>query len=412
VFAFAQTSDNYFQYKDYKASADANFNYEFNSSSITNKFLNLYMYGDHIDSLNKQWMFAALHKENSFGADIEGGLTFTVFPDSFAGCTRTGMFFKYNKYYHVDISFTDDLFELFFDGNKRFAGSQAVLGGSSLNVMYYDQIQIGFIKKFSGNRTEHTIGFGIGINNGYLNNYININNGYLFTEANAEYLDLSADYEISRSDTSRNKSSKINGYGASVSLYYSGQNDKNNIFSLELSNLGYIRWNKNSQHFSKDTSIHFEGVAVTDILNIEGNIFDNANTDSVIHEYTSSDTICSYNMMTPATLKITYLYNISDKARIEFGIKKKFFSHYDPYLTLKTQYLPDRRNIISLNFSYGGYSSVNLLENHNMNAGIEYAHDFGRGWIFAAGSNYLNGLIWPYSTTAQGAFVTLKKYFF
>ncbi|MGD0711402.1 MAG: hypothetical protein ABR968_09495, partial [Bacteroidales bacterium] len=108
---------------------------------------------------------------------------------------------------------------------------------------------------------------------------------------------------------------------------------------------------------------------------------------------------------------VSYLYNFSDKTRMQLLIQKYFFSNYDPLFMIKFQFLPTRKNIISLNFNYGGYQSDDIQENHNINLGIEFAHDFGKGLIMLAGTNYLNGFISPYSQTAQGIYFTVKKYF-
>jgi len=407
----AQICDHYFQYNDYKASAGIDASYDFNSTSISNKFFDNFIFGNHITTQDKQWMFANLKPDNTFGADVEGGISFVTFPDTLAGSANMGLFVKYNKYYHADLTFSRDLFELFFDGNKHFAGQEADLSNSSLNVINYEQFQFGILTKFGNSQIKHTFGIGVSINNGYQNTRIDIKDGKLYTDNNAEYLDFSANYDIYRSDTSSGRSNAFKGFGTSANIYYSFITEQKNIFDFELTDFGFIEWNRHSQQFSKDTAFHFEGINVDDILNINGNIFDNANPDSVLNSYTYADTTMRYTMMTPACLKVSYLKNVSDKFRMEFCFKKKFFSHYDPLFMVKTEFLPNKNNIISFNVSYGGYSSADPRINHSGNFGIEYAHNFGKGMVLLAGTNYLNGFIYPYSTTGQGAFITLKKYF-
>ncbi len=384
--------------------------YEFSSNSITTKFLNTYLYSSHIDSLNKQWMFACLKPSNKLGCDLQGGISYVVYPDTFMGKTNMGLFVKYNKYYHVDMSFTRDLCKLFFDGNEQFAGKTANLSNSSLNVINYEQIQIGILEKFGDGKLKHTFGIGLSLNNGYNNSIINIKNGSLYTDPNAEYINFSANYDVFRSDTT-NTTTTFKGLGTSINIYYSFETANKNAFEFELTNLGFLSWGRHSEQLSKDTSIHFNGINVNDILNIQGNVFHNANADSIIHTYTYSKKSSPYTTLTPACLRISYLYHLSEKVRMQFLIQKYFFSNYDPLFMVKFQYLPTRKNIVSLNFNYGGYQGADVLENHNINTGIEYAHDFGKGLIILAGTNYLNGYLWPYSQTGQGIYFTLKKYF-
>jgi len=408
--SIAQFSDHYFNYSNCKAEGGINASYEFSSNSITTKFLNTYLYRTHIDSINKQWMFACLSPNNTLGCDLQGGISYVVFPDTFMGKSNMGLFVKYNKYYHVDMSFTSDLCKLFFDGNDQFAGKTADLSQSSLNVINYEQIQFGILEKFGDGKLKHTFGIGISLNNGYNNSIINIKNGSLYTDPNAEYINFSANYDVFRSDTS-NSSSAFKGIGTSINFYYSFQTANKNTFEFEFTNLGFINWGMYAQQLSKDTSIHFDGVNVNDILNIQGNVFHNANVDSILHKYTYAKKNSRYTTMTPACFKVSYLYNFSSKARTQFLIQKYFFSNYAPLFMVKVHYLPTKRNIISLNFNYGGYQSDDISENHNINPGLEYAHNFGKGLVMIAGTNYLNGYLWPYSQTGQGIYFTIKKYF-
>jgi hypothetical protein len=215
---------------------------------------------------------------------------------------------------------------------------------------------------------------------------------------------------VFRSDSS-NKSAVFKGIGTSVNIYYSFETPNKNTFQFELTNLGFIGWGRHAQQLSKDTSIHFTGVNVTDILNIQGNVFHNANADSILHAYTYSKKSSPYTTLTPACLKLSYTFKFLLKARMQFLIQKYFFSNYAPLFMVKVMYQPTKRNIVSLNFNYGGYQSDDITENHNVNTGLELAHDFGKGLIMIAGTNYLNGYLWQYSQTGQGVYFTIKKYF-
>jgi hypothetical protein len=355
-------------------------------------------------------MFACLRPNNTLGCDLQGGISYVVFPDTFMGNTNMGLFIKYNKYYHVDMSFTRDLCKLFFDGNQQFAGETADLSNSSLNVINYEQIQFGILEKFGEGKLKHTFGIGISLNNGYNNTIVNIKNGSLYTDPNAQYINFSANYNVFRSDTTGSNTA-FKGIGTSINIYYSFETTNKNAFEFELTNLGFIGWGHHGQQLSKDTSIHFNGINVTDILNIQGNVFHNANADSILHAYTYAKKSSPYTTLTPACLKISYLYHLSEKVRMQFLIQKYFFSNYDPLFMVKFMYQPTKRNIISLNFNYGGYQGADVLGNRNINTGIEYAHDFGKGLVMLAGTNYLNGYLWPYSQTGQGIYFTIKKYF-
>ncbi|MFH0866654.1 MAG: DUF5723 family protein [Bacteroidota bacterium] len=406
----AQMENDYFSTGRYKACAYIGANIDLASSSVSNHFMNTFLWKDSIDITTKQWMFDALDKNNVTGFDYNDRLSFITFPDTFAGTTDMGIFVSYGNHYHIDMDVTRDVLKLFYGANTQYKGKTADIGNSSLNLIYYQQLQLGVVSKFGNGRLHHSFGLGISINNGIQNTRINIDHGSIYTEKDAKYIDISAAYEINRSDTSG--SAVYKGFGTSLNIYYSFFTDKKNSFGFSVTDLGFIRWNKNSQQFTKDTAIHFEGVIIDDPLDIEGNIFGNSNPDSVINTYTYADTAMAYFMLTPACFKISYLYNLSDKFRIEGSLIKKLYIHYDLLFMLKALYAFGENNIFSVNINYGGYSGSNPLKSHNINTGIEYAHRFGKGLVINIGTNYLNGFINPYSQTAQGAYVSIKKYFF
>jgi hypothetical protein len=406
----AQVNENIFNLKDYSACADLSGNIDLASLSVSNHFMNTLLFKDHIDSQTKQWMFNALKNKNTLGFDLNENISYIVFPDTLAGTTNLGIFAGFGNYFHIDMNVTDDLLKLFFGGNTQFKGKTAILDNSSLNLISYQQLQLGIVTKFGDGKIKHTFGIAIGINKGIQNASVNIDRGKLFTEKNAEYIDLNAEYDFHRSDTSGNSTFK--GIGSSLNLYYSFTTEKNDRFDFSATDLGFIRWNKNSQQFSKDTSIHFEGVSIDDPLNIEGNIFGDSNPDSLANTFTNADTTKAYFMLTPACFRISYTHVLSKTFRIEGSITKKLYVHYDPLFMIRVSHLCGSKNIFSASLSYGGYTGSNPLKSHNINTGIELAHRFGKGFIVKVGTNYLNGFINPHTQTAEGAYLSLKKYFF
>jgi hypothetical protein len=371
--------------------------------------MNTFLWQDNIDNTAKERMFNKLHKKNVIGFDLDEKISFLAFPDTFAGKTNKGIFISYENHNHIDIAATRDLVKLFFGGNKQFKGKTADIGNSSLNLLKYKQLQFGVISKFGNEKIQHSIGVGISFNDGIENTSVSIDHGSIFTAKDAEYIDVAAGYDIYLSDTSGKKGSK--GFGSSLNLYYSFQTQKNNHFDFSFTDLGFIQWNNNSRHLSKDTTLHFDGVTIDDPLNIEGNIFGDTNPDSILHAFTNADTSHSYFMLTPACFRISYLYNFSENFQLEGSVTKKLYVHYDPLWMLKAQYVCGK-NILSLNLNYGGYTGGNPYESHIVNTGLEYIRCFGKGFILLAGTNFLNGFINPVTQTAQGAYVSIKKYFF
>lgn len=380
--------------------------YEIASSSISNNFTNAFLFSDRIDITQKQKMFSSLQQSNYMGADVNQYLNFNLVFDTLLSCQNIGITAGIYNNYHIDMTFTDDLMELFFSGNKSFEGKTAKLSGSSLNMMQYQIFQLGLVKQFKTEHATHTIAVAPGYVNG--NNYTNIkfNNASLYTAPDAEYINLNAAFEAVFSDTASLGKYSGKGKGISLNLHYDYICKNNNAFFIDISDLGFIQWNNNTLTSTKDTSIHFEGVAVDDILNIQENVFGNANTDSIKQDYIYSGTHGSVRVNLPARFEIGFSKKLKNNLSLFAGLKKRIFSNYKLQYSAGAKINFQKNASIALNLNHGGYSSTRMAD--DINLGFEIEKTFYKKLRLILGSNSLNGFVFGNSVTSQGIYCSLS----
>ena len=168
-----------------------------------------------------------------------------------------------------------------------------------------------------------------------------------------------------------------------------------------MKDLGFIRWNSNSLHYASDSTYHYEGVNVRDILHIDSSAF--LNIDSVIDKNTTfareqySTTVpCSFTIRT----KTFYGRNVA----FEKGITWLFNTSAQPYYYARLHFIlgKKRTSDIASVFGYGGYGGFH--------AGLEAKIDFAKQYSFHVIDNYLFSGIATQSI-GMGLYVKLVRKF-
>lgn len=373
-----------------------------NSNSITNQFTNYYLFDGFISQKVKERTVNRLNDFNHIGAEFNSSISFTQH-DSLNGKAGWGWFTSVHNNEMLNTTFRDNLFILYFKGNKSLAGFPADVSGSSFQLLRYQQVKLGFTKKFILNEKKHLLGFAVAFNKGQENINISVPKGSIYTQELGEYIDLDFKVRADRTNANRNGYTNVNGVGAALDLFYVLETKNNNFLNLSLENVGFIQWNKDSQHLSKDTSIRFEGLQLNDIFSINKGFYNPVSTDSLVKEYSYGDKKESYRTYLPLLTSINYVYKINKKVEVLLGAKYMFFSNSDPLVFEKVRYHISKNFLLSYIMSYGGYG--------NGNFGLESVYSFAKGHVFVVGSNSLNGLILPKYSEAQVGYFTYRYFF-
>jgi hypothetical protein len=380
--------------------------YNLGSTALTNSFINTYYLGNHINDDLKNTVSKRLMGSNYFGGDLNYGLTYTHFnKDSVGlfGMKNTGYFIGIKNRQHTDGKFSQDLFNIVFNGNQAFRGKTADLSNVNLNDLKYQQLEIGLVKTVTRSDKMFTIGAGLSFLNGQKSVSMIINNGSLYTQQDGEYINFTTNMDLNQSDTSRQKFGASNGFGTSAHLYFSYATASGSNLKFEIADLGFIRWNNKSTIVHLDTTLHFEGVGVNNIFNFKDPAYTGIPSDSAyVAKYLKNVKHTSYTTFLPAFLQLSFNRRI-DQFTFLTGIKYRLAANYIPYVFMGASYHINKNNKATAIIGFGGYSKLNL--------GLEYAHRCGHGFQFVIGSQFVSSSLFPASGSGQGAYVSVTKSF-
>jgi hypothetical protein len=296
------------------------------------------------------------------------------------------------------------MFKLLANGNKQYEGKLVNLKGNGLDYYSYQQIKGGVIRKTMDPDGSITLmGAGLALNLGQNYTDVYFSKAYLYTQQDAEYIDFSADYNFHRTDTAHKNFNSVNGIGASLDIFYKFIDQKGSSFQVEFTNLGFIRWNKNTENLERDTSYHFTGINVQDIFNFDSTVFQKT-VDTATNTFTANKKKKGYTSNLPSLVRINYsrLF-LQKKLMLTAGIDFLIYSFSKPLFYLRPRYFIRPDISVSAMVGYGGYGHFSY--------GLEFAGNICKNLFLNIGTNNLNGYLSTKSCLSQGLFVSLRKTF-
>lgn|GEM_PF-1918348 len=403
VHAGAQTStlfENNYPGKKNAAGIDAN--YFISSNAVTTKFTNSYLNSKFLDAEIKDGSLEKMKDKNSLGSELNAGIYYRYGSKKSTDSCRVSHFFSLKERTHFTTKFPKDLFELYFYGNKPFAGTTADLSDFRYRSIQYQQLQFGIMHQTTKGEKEFGYAVSVAAING--ENFIDIKttNGSLYTDADAQYVDMNLHLESKQSDSTHKSFGSSNGLGASLDFeFHYGIKNKYNI-RFCANDMGMISWNKKSFAFEVDTNYHFEGVVVN-------NLFDSLYLD-LKSETDFKEGFKENKESKSTTTALPFRFNVSyertltpEKFTIALGAEYIFNSDFKPQISLTTNYFISRRFHAGIFLLYGGFGGFH--------GGVHFDKDFGKGFILSAGTAYLDGYIFSSSSAGQGAYAGIKKIF-
>lgn len=375
--------------------------FELNASSLTNEFIGQYYKGAYLGDELKERNSGRLNDQNIAGYSLDGGICYMFAPGTWEG--NFGYYIGVEEHSMAAISFRKSFFDLMFFGNEAYTDQFVKFDNMQLNLMEWQQIKTGIYKAWKTDQSFHQLGGAIGMNIGQQNLMIDVEKASLFTQKDAEYVALDMDMEIHKSDSNRTSFGSFNGYGGSIDLSYNYSDLANHEFQFRLSNLGYIRWDQAPDHFTRDTTIKYEGFDA-DLFDLDQPLFDENFGDSMTHAMIGEDLADSYITMLPMEINLMYTYYIDRHFSLSAEGRHKFFTVYRPFLSISPGvHFKIKNAALSIHpcITYGGYGSWNF--------GADLKTRIGGKTFFSLGTNTLNSLIDPRGAAGLSGFFTLYQ---
>lgn len=187
-------------------------------------------------------------------------------------------------------SIAKDIFELGLFGNAPSAGRELSFDNTYLDHLRYSELS--FSHKI-GNHLSGSISFLVG--HGFSQTHFN--NSSLFTAEHGEYISYDLDYTHYASDSTAKGIFSQNGLGTALGLSYTDTIGNSQI-SVNVADIGFIKWNENTQHTSLDEEFHFEGIEIEDILSFNDSLI-SEQIDTLLQ---ASNTKGSYSTKLPISI--------------------------------------------------------------------------------------------------------------
>jgi len=371
----------------------------YNSNCISNEFVNKFYKGGYISNELKDGIRNNLKNKNRFGADINYSIYGSFKLDSLFPKKELTMFVALKNREHFDTRFSKDFYNLAFYGNSPFAGKTLSLNDFNINLIRYQQLQLGIFSSKLDSAARWGIGVSFLKGEQYLSMYAK--KAELFTSDDGQYIDFDSDIYAAISDTNNSGLGAFNGFGASADIYFEApfqtKFGKSKI-KASVSDVGFIKFNKETITVHQDSLFHYAGIYINNIYDLQDSAFSILNQDIIINGIVQMKKQKGFATL-PATLNVSFETRFNKYFRLHEGVRYVYNANYSLLVYLRGDFYIKPNIMLSTVAAYGGYGKFNY--------GLNMHAQFGKLSVIA-GTNNIEGLIVPKKTNGLSAFTGLS----
>jgi|TARA_R110000737_G_scaffold324995_1_gene338139 hypothetical protein len=348
---------------------------DYGSTSIKNELSKKLLYGGFIDSDMKERSLNSHKTQNRIGIEASGEIEFRDYNTRLFNQDKYGYFIRGGYYNYVTSAYSQDVFNLVFNGNSAFLGDTANFSGTQANAISLQKIGFGFIDK----KSKSNIGI----------NYYNVSNlsdayirsGDLIMDSTGTNLELDMGARFRYSEGKRfNKGWGI-GIDADFRIPVKWLNESQAYIQVQLKNIGFLSI-KNMTEYTADESYDFSGFKFnqligdsTSSINGSSELLDTLGIEKRSKNITS---------MLPGFIQIGKIVDYQSDKTVQsyFGVRLHTTLDYTPLAYIGAHIKLYKWMKVGIQGSYGGFSNFRL--------GFYSQYDFGK-FHFGIGSEDLIG---------------------
>ncbi len=328
----------------------------YGSTAVTNRLMESYYKSEYIEKQTKEEVRSNMDpiRLARLGMDAGFGLNVEHYSDSLG--KNNGLWFSLRDRTHLDAEFGRDAFELFFYGNKRFAGNTAEISNVDFTFLRYRTVELGHYKKYAFKKGVVYAGAGFAFVQGL--NYFHLEtleHSSLYTDSDGEQIKPSVRMNIrtAKPNGSGLADRSGTGYAGSVFFMYTEKNHRTLRFEME--DLGQIIWKTNTEITSVDTSFLFSGVEIENLLKPSSNEF--SEYDSTLLKKFYKVESYQYETLLPASFHLSYDETVmKGKLNLGGGLMHRLSASYSSLVYVKAKIMFARSFHLNLRAMYGGYT--------------------------------------------------------
>jgi len=348
---------------------------ELGSSGMSNHVFKKLAFGGRLDRELLSEMSENMSEFSSAGAYLDTRFRYSATPDSIKFKRHKSLFLEFGNVTTLNSEFSSGLFHLAFLGNADKLGETLNLGPSDLSFLWFQYAGLGISNNKNGNYASFNL---INIQSSIR---LGIGNSSLYTGESAETLTLNYDGNLLRSDTLRGEFLNTSGIGVSLNGRYSFcLNKKQDVFSVELRNVGMAVLSNKTSVISADSTLTFSGIDLNELISSDDYLSSITISDSISYERSSGEE----QVVLPLDINARYMHKINSSDFIGISLRKFGLSAHRldagfDYIHKENEYVS-----YSIGLSHGGFN-----KNLRLRLG---AHLTYKNWMLYANTNHGLGL--------------------
>jgi hypothetical protein len=334
----------------YKWLINLSADYNINSNAITNSFIKSLYNRSFIDDNAKDRETKRLKKYNRLGADEITSI------NGVYNAKKLTYVFGLTQRIFAGTHFSNDLFELVFRGNSDYAGINANLNHTHIQVFDYQSLYFGVQKQLK--EGKYTIGASGALIRGGQYHDLTMKHASLYTDAQGQSVSLNGDLNFSQTPSDSGSSAlKSHGKGASVNLFFSMKTEKGRL-NFEVRDIGFITWQGVKTYSGNNASYQYNGLLINDILSHGTNVASGYTLDSIAKAAGIKITTQNRTMFLPTTFNINYVFSPNKKFSRTVGVRYMLTTGYIPRVYVREADFLGKGFTLVNSLAYGGFGRL------------------------------------------------------
>lgn len=364
----------------YKNRVQLTGDFDYNANSLLNELPLALLQGGYIDRVLRQRSLDAVRKKgnNRAGYILSTRLAWAG-QKGFLGHRNWKPLISFSHHDQMGLKFADDLFDVTFFGNASFEGQRADLGPTAYHQTRFQTAGFGIQFRETASYIR------LDLVNGQSLTDIDAKWAGLFTGEDGRILRATINGRFLQSDTAGSELGRTNGLGAAVSGGWSTElrrTELRTFLAFEVINIGFVQWNGNAVNLEKDTVILYEGIRVTNILDLDNAITGTAqlqDTFGLTYRTEGATTLLPFQIRGSITSQLSAFWTGS------FTVDQRNLPGYVPQLSASATRRLGTHAQLGTSLSYGGFGGLRV--------GLGTKFRIGQSILVTVGTPHLPGFL-------------------
>ncbi|MFN0030538.1 MAG: DUF5723 family protein [Flavobacteriales bacterium] len=338
-------------------------------------FLKKNIFGGHISDIMLNYLAEESLMLNRAGAVATGSMEVYNFSDTLLGRPNWGLKAAISSNYHASLSYSGNLFNTVYRGNKQFAGDTTQLAPLIAQYQAWQKFSVGVFNK----KTLSAISLALIAGEKY--HSLSVSEAQLYTTPQGDSITLAYTGNYLRSDTLKSGWANGSALGLAIDADYNLPIAGNEGYiRLAMRDMGFAVWNNQSEEYDFDSLTTWTGVGYNDLFALETDTLSLPHLEDSIHAVLRKKSFAS---ALPMSFHVSFCKRINHKHYYELGVSIWPTRAAIPLVRGTFNHFAGRHFVFSEGVSFGGYGTWGIYAS---------AQWMPRGqWLIAASSHHIGG---------------------